>query len=50
VRIICIILWWGGGVLGDLGPPVKLIGVWEKVDISLVYQIERVRESYGIIR
>ena len=51
MRIICIILWWGGGVLGNRRcPPVKLIALWEKVDISLVYQIERVRESYGIIR
>ena len=29
----------GGGVLGDLGPPGKLIALWAVADISLVNSI-----------
>ena len=36
---------FGGGVLGNLGSPEKLIALWVVADISLVYQIERVRKS-----
>ena len=35
----------GRGSGGTVGSPEKLIALWVVADISLVYQIERVRKS-----